>query len=65
MSVQLVLYPQAKLITNEFLVDGLNFTNIAAAYNTSSANPAQQGLCGYFLMVQQQVEREYIRNYQD
>ena len=41
MSVQLVLYPQAKLITNEFLVDGLNFTNIAAAYSTSSATPAQ------------------------
>ena len=41
MSVQLVLYPQAKLITNEFLVDGIRFTNIAAAYNTSSATPAQ------------------------
>jgi hypothetical protein len=41
MSVQLILYPQSLLHNQQFIVDGINFTNIAAAYSTSSATPAQ------------------------
>ena len=44
MSVQLILYPQRQNTTNQFLVDGINFTTIASAYATSSAAPLQDSI---------------------
>ena len=47
MSVQLILYPQRQNTTNEFLVDGINFTSMtptASSYGTSSIQPSNDAV---------------------
>tara|TARA_R110000787_G_scaffold109662_6_gene218248 strand:+ start:1859 stop:4498 length:2640 start_codon:yes stop_codon:yes gene_type:complete len=46
MSVQLILYPQDKATSNEFLVNGINFTGLSATtlYNTTAVLPSQDAI---------------------
>ena len=46
MSVQLILYPQREIITNEYLVNGINFTNLnlTTVYGTTAALPDQDAI---------------------
>jgi len=46
MSVQLILYPQREIITNEYLVNGINFTNLnlTTIYGTTAALPDQDAI---------------------
>ena len=46
MSVQLILYPQREITTNEYLVNGINFTNLnnTTVYGTTAALPDQDAI---------------------
>ena len=46
MSVQLILYPQRQLTTNEYVVNGISFTNfnLTTIYNTTSVVPDQDAI---------------------
>ena len=46
MSVQLILYPQSQNTTNQFLVNGINFTNLnnTTTYSTTAVQPADDAV---------------------